>query len=80
MSNDMMKLKNMFFEIGLVVEKASNNQLKGNSCNVRSWHTFRAWINKSGNLTIRTRGIQKSFSDWTNKNNFKQTLLKFELL
>lgn len=73
------QLLNMYSNIGLVLEEASNGQYKGNSCNVRQWHSFRTWINKSGKIAIKTLGVQKSFNIG-NKDQLKHELKGFELI
>lgn len=75
----MEQLKNMTQATGLYTEEV-NGQLKGNSINVRSYPVFRLWINKSGNLTVKTRGVQKSFKEWRNKDTFKNILRGFEII
>lgn len=47
--------------IGLNVQEVGAGIYKGHSCNVRQWHSFRIWINKSGNVTIKSHGVQRSF-------------------
>ena len=72
-------LANNIEQVGLVVE-IDKDKLKGNSCNVLSWPVFRLWINKSNKLTVRTRGAQKSFENWTNLQDFKNILKGFEII
>ena len=72
-------LANNIKQAGLVVE-IDKDKLKGNSCNVLSWPVFRLWINKSNKLTVRTRGVQKSFEDWTSLQDFKSILKGFEII
>lgn len=76
---EMDKLKQMMREAGLHVEE-TNNQLRGNSCNVTTWAVFRVWINKSDNLTVKTKGVQKSFKEWESIDQLKQILADFEII
>lgn len=55
------KLWYLLNSIGLNVTEVKRDVFKGNSCNVKQWHSFRMWVNKSGKVTIRTHGVQKSF-------------------
>lgn len=72
------KLLNMLEEIGLYVVE-DRSQFKGNSCNVRQWPVFRVWVNKSGKVTIKTRGIQRSFNINT-VDELEKELRRFEIL
>ena len=72
-------LANNIEQVGLVVEK-DKDKFKGNSCNVQGWPVFRLWINKSNKLTVKTRGVQKSFENWTNLQDFKNILKGFEII
>ncbi|HHQ7204624.1 hypothetical protein [Staphylococcus aureus] len=38
-----------------------NTVLEGYSCNIKNWPKFKIWINKSNKVTIKSRGVQKSF-------------------
>lgn len=73
------KLINMLEAVGLKVEEVKPRVYKGNSCNVRSWHSFRIWINKSKKVTIKSHGVQKSF-DIKNAEQLQKELRGFELL
>ena len=75
----MEKLEKLLKKNGLVV-KIDKKQFKGNSCNIKSWASFRVWINKSGNLTVKTCGVQKSFKEWENEKIFRDILIGFEIL
>lgn len=71
------KLKTMLNNIGLYVDVEIKKRgevnpfetetyqydtvLEGNSCNIKNWPVFKVWINKSNKVTIKTRGVQKSF-------------------
>lgn len=61
------KLWYLLNDIGLNVEEVKPNVFKGNACNVKQWHTFRVWVNKSGKVTIKTCGVQRSFTVWNSK-------------
>ena len=67
------RLKDLFNEIGLNVINI-DNKLKG-----KTWYTFYSWINKSGKVTIKTRGIQKSFNI-INSDELKKELTRFEII
>lgn len=73
------KLYDLLNSIGLNVEEVKKDVLKGYACNVKQWHSFRMWVNKSGKVTLRTRGVQKSFNV---KNSFQLRYIAkgFELL
>jgi len=89
------ELKNMLNNIGLYVdvevEKRSevnpfetetyqdDTVFEGNSCNIKNWPIFKVWINKSNKVTIKTRGVQKSF-DIQNKDELKRELKGFEII
>ncbi|MBF0795193.1 hypothetical protein [Mammaliicoccus lentus] len=73
------ELKNMINDIGLKVEEDKPNVFKGHSCNVRSWAIFRVWLNQSNKVTIKSHGVQKSFSI-TNKDELKKELKGFEII
>lgn len=72
-------LKNMVNSIGLKVEYDCN-KLKGYSLNIIQYPIFRLWINKTGNLTVKTRGIQKSFKNWNDINTLREILQGFEII
>ena len=72
-------LKNMVNSIGLQVE-LDCNKLKGHSLNIIQYPIFRLWINKRGNLTVKTRGIQKSFENWNDLVILRKILEGFEIL
>lgn len=55
------KLWYLLNSIGLNVTEVKRDVFKGYSCNVKQWHSFRMWVNKSGKVTVRTLGVQKSF-------------------
>ena len=55
------KLLDLLNSIGLNVEEVKKGVLKGYSCNIKQWHSFRMWVNKSGKVTVKTCGVQKSF-------------------
>src|SRR5699024_1741489 len=57
----------------------SDTVLEGNSCNIKNWPIFKVWINKSNKVTIKTRGVQKSF-DIQNKDELKRELKGFEII
>lgn len=48
--------------IGLEVQEVQAGIYKGHSCNVKQWHSFRIWINKTGKVAIKTHGVQRSFN------------------
>lgn len=55
------KLRDLLYSIGLNVYEVKPNVYKGFACNVKQWHSFRMWVNKSGKVTVKTCGVQKSF-------------------
>lgn len=73
------KLAHLLASIGLSVEEVKRDVLKGYSCNVKQWPTFRIWVNKSGCVTIRTRNVQKSFEIY-NKKQLERALKGFEIV
>ena len=75
----MENLKNMVNSIGLKVE-FDGNKLKGYSLNIIQYPIFRLWINKRGNLTVKTRGIQKSFKNWNDLVTLRKILEGFEII
>lgn len=71
-------LKIMLKQIGLNTEN-NNGVFKGNAGNINTWYVFRIWINKSGKVTIKCKGVQKSFN--INKNNeLKKELRGFQII
>ena len=75
----MERLKELIRKFGLVVVD-NNGKLKGNSCNIVAYPVFNLWINKSGNLTVKTRGVQKSFKDWESEDDFGDILRGLEII
>lgn len=89
------ELKNMLNNIGLDVDVEIKKRsevnpfetetyqddtvFEGNSCNIKNWPIFKLWINKSNKITIKTRGVQKSF-DIQNKDELKRELKGFEII
>ncbi|RIN23975.1 hypothetical protein [Staphylococcus succinus] len=55
------KLWELLNSIGLNVYEVKPNVFKGYANNIKQWHTFRMWVNKSGKVTVKTCGVQKSF-------------------
>lgn len=55
------KLWELLNSIGLNVYEVKPNVFKGYANNIKQWHTFRTWVNKSGKVTVKTCGVQKSF-------------------
>lgn len=53
--------------------------LEGYSCNIKNWPIFKVWINKSDKVTMKTRGVQKSF-DIRNVDELKRELKGFEII
>lgn len=66
-------------QLDLNIEEVKPDIYKGFSCNVKNWHSFRIWVNKKRNVTIKTKGIQKSFNI-SNLNELKKELKSFELI
>ena len=60
-------LKEIINNLGLYVYEENDGKLKGTSCNIIGYPVFRVWINKSNKLTVKTRGLQKSFGNWENE-------------
>lgn len=52
---------------------------EGNSCNIKNWPIFKVWINKSNKITIKTRGVQKSFNIH-NEDELVKVLKGFEII
>lgn len=73
------ELKNIINDIGLKVEEDKPNVFKGHSCNVLSWNVFRIWINQSKKVTIKSHGVQKSFTI-KNKEELKKELKGFQII
>lgn len=73
------KLIELLTEIGLNVEAVKPGVYKGHSCNVSQWPIFRIWLNKKAHITIKTRGVQRSFNLST-KEELKNTLQGFEII
>lgn len=73
------KLWDLLNGIGLNVEEVKKDVFKGYSCNVKQWHSFRMWVNKSGKVTVKTCGVQKSF-DVMNTRQLRDVAKGFELL
>lgn len=89
------KLKTMLNNIGLYVDVEIKKRgevnpfetetyqydtvLEGNSCNIKNWPVFKVWINKSNKVTIKTRGVQKSF-DIHNEEELAKELKGFEII
>ncbi|HHP3964843.1 hypothetical protein [Staphylococcus saprophyticus] len=65
--------------IGLNVQEVGAGIYKGHSCNVKQWHSFRIWINKSGNVTIKSHGVQRSFK-LQKINELERELRGFEII
>lgn len=65
--------------IGLNVQEVGAGIYKGHSCNVKQWHSFRIWINKSGNVTIKSHGVQRSFK-LQQMNELERELRGFEII
>ena len=72
MTND--KLMNLFNEIFLNGLMFSNDKIKG-----KTRYTFYSWVNTRGLVTIKTRGIQKSFNI-SNKKELEKELRQFEII
>lgn len=73
------KLWDLLNIIGLHVEEVKPHVLKGYACNVKQWHSFRTWVNKSGKVTVKTCGVQKSFHVM-NASQLREVAKGFELL
>lgn len=71
-------VKEWLNDIGLYVEE-DKNKLKGNSCNIKQYPIFRVWINKSNKVTIKTKGVQKSFNI-NEKKELKKELIGFQIM
>lgn len=71
-------LKEWLNEIGIYVEE-DNKKIKGHSCNIKQYPVFRIWINKSRKVTIKTRGVQKSFYI-NEKSSLKNELIGFQII
>lgn len=56
------RLKEMLNTIGIATDEVKKGVFKGYSCNMLSRPIFRTWVNTRGKVTIKTRGIQKSFN------------------
>ncbi|HGN7101666.1 hypothetical protein L4932_03475 [Staphylococcus aureus] len=56
-----------------------NTVLEGYSCNIKNWPKFKVWINKSNKVTIKSRGVQKSF-DIEDEKSLREELKGFEIL
>lgn len=78
-SKEIKLLKSMLEELGLVVEEI-NGLLVGRCGNVMQWPLFKVWISKRGRFTVSTRGIQKSFDYWRNKDILRGHLQGFEII
>lgn len=57
----------------------SDTVFEGNSCNIKNWPIFKVWINKSNKVTIKTRGVQKSF-DIHSEDELVKELKGFEII
>lgn len=55
------KLWQLLNNIGLNVSEVKRDVFKGHACNVKQRNTFRMWVSKSGKVTVKTQGVQKSF-------------------
>ena len=66
-------LKNLFNELGLNVIN-TKGKLKG-----KTYRVYYSWINKKGMVTIKTRGVQKSFNI-NNSTELKKELVRFEII
>lgn len=73
------KLWDLLNSIGLNVYEVKANVFKGYACNIKQRHTFRMWVNKSGKVTIKTCGVQKSFSVM-NTRQLREVAKGFELI
>lgn len=73
------KLWYLLNSIGLNVIEVKQGVFKGHSCNVKQWHSFRMWINKSEKVTVRTLGVQKSFHVM-NERQLKEVCNGFEII
>lgn len=51
------QLFNYLDHIGVQVQEAKTNIYKGYSCNVKQWHSFRIWVNKSDKVAIKSHGV-----------------------
>lgn len=52
---------------------------EGHSCNIKNWPKFKIWISKSNKVTVKSRGVQKSF-DIKDETELKNELKNFEIL
>lgn len=73
------KLWQLLNNIGLNVSEVKRDVFKGHACNVRQWHTFRMWVNKSGKVTVKTQGVQKSFQVM-NERQLREVAKGFEII
>ncbi|WP_436962392.1 hypothetical protein [Staphylococcus shinii] len=73
------KLWYLLNSINLNVYEVKPNVFKGYACNIKQWHTFRMWINKSGKVTVKTCGVQKSFAVM-NARQLREVAKGFDLL
>lgn len=73
------KLWHLLNSINLNVYEVKPNVFKGYACNIKQWHTFRMWINKSGKVTVKTCGVQKSFTVM-NARQLREVAKGFDLL
>lgn len=73
------KLWYLLYNIGLNVSEVKREVFKGYACNVKQWHSFRMWVNKSGKVTVKTLGVQKSFHVM-NERQLKDVCKGFDLL
>lgn len=75
---DILEIDKYLKELGLNVE-LENEIFKGYCSNIKKWGVFRIWKNKKGRLTVKTKGVQKSFN-CKNKEDFKIILKGFEII
>lgn len=68
------KLEMLFNELGLS-PTLKNNRLRGKTYR----YVFHSWINTKEQVTIKTRGVQKSF-DINNADELKKELQRFEII
>lgn len=73
------KLWYLLNNIGLNVIEVKRDVFKGYSCNVKQWYSFRMWVNKSGKVTVRKCGVQKSFHVM-NERQLKEMCKGFQIL
>lgn len=73
------KMLNLVKQVGIQVEEVKPKVYKGYSCNIKQWHTFRIWLNKSNKITIRTRNVQRSY-DVQNRHQLAEVFRGFDII